>query len=122
MITGPKYKICRRLGAGVFEKCQTQKFALAEANTVKPRKTGGGRSGGSSFGVQLLEKQKARFSYGISERQFFRYVKEAMARKGGNSANDLVSRLDAQRPFVTIRTAHAAFIFGACRSSRKLTS
>lgn len=118
MIIGPKYKICRRLGAGVFEKCQTQKFALNEANTVKPRKMGGQRGGGSSFGVQLLEKQKARFSYGISERQFFRYVKEAMARKGGNSAHDLVSRLEARLDNVAFRLGFAS----TRRQARQLVS
>src|SRR3990170_1879248 len=35
MIIGPKYKICKRLGASVFEKCQTQKFQLAEARAPR---------------------------------------------------------------------------------------
>ncbi len=55
MLLGPKYKICKRLGASVFEKCQTQKFQLAEARA--PRKVAR-RRGGSDFGIQLLEKQK----------------------------------------------------------------
>lgn len=117
MKTGPKYKICRRLGAGVFEKCQTQKFALAQETAIRPRK-GGSRSGGSSFGVQLLEKQKARFSYGVSEQQFFRYVKEAMARKGGNSANDLVARLEARLDNVVYRLGFAT----TRRQARQLVS
>jgi small subunit ribosomal protein S4 len=107
MKLGPKYKICKRLGAGVFEKCQTQKFALSEARNPRIKK-GGMRSGGSNFGVQLIEKQKARFTYGISERQFFRYVKEAMERKGGDSTRDLVSRLEARLDNVVYRAGFAA--------------
>ena len=49
-----KFKIAKRLGAGVFEKTQSQKFALSEARG-KPKR--GGR-GGSDYGRQLLEKQK----------------------------------------------------------------
>ncbi|HWB34338.1 MAG TPA: 30S ribosomal protein S4, partial [Candidatus Paceibacterota bacterium] len=81
MLVGPKYKICKRLGASVFEKCQTAKFQLAEARS--PRKISRGkRGGGSDYGAQLLEKQKARFTYGLSESQFSRYAAEAMEKKG----------------------------------------
>ncbi len=94
MIIGPKYKICKRLGSSVFEKCQTQKFQLAE--TRSPRKISRGkRGGGSDFGAQLLEKQKARFTYGLSESQFSRYVHEAMEKKG-SSASALLNRLEAR--------------------------
>ena len=54
MLIGPKYKICKRLGSSVFEKCQTQKFQLAEARAPR-RPTRGRRGGGSDFGAQLLE-------------------------------------------------------------------
>ena len=108
MKLGPKYKICKRLGAGVFEKCQTAKFVVSETRNPKIKEGGGARGGGSSFGVQLLEKQKARLSYGISERQFFRYVKEAMERKGADSAHDLVSRLEARLDNVVYRLGFAA--------------
>ena len=95
MQIGPKYKICKRLGASVFEKCQTQKFQLAEARA--PRRISRGRRGGSDFGAQLLEKQKARFTYGLSENQFSRYVHEAMEGSGSASQvllNRLETRLD----------------------------
>lgn len=98
MLIGPKYKICKRLGASVFEKCQTQKFQLAEANA--PRKMGG-RRGGSDYGAQLLEKQKARFTYGLSEGQFSRYVHEAMTHK--NPVDSLLSRLEARLDNVVFR-------------------
>lgn len=67
-----KYRIAKRLGAGVFEQTQTQKFALVEANSTKKR----GR-GPSDYGRQLIEKQKVRFTYGLSERQLSNYAKEA---------------------------------------------
>lgn len=76
-----KYKIARRLGAAVFEQTQTQKFALSESNTRKPR----GR-GASDYGRQLLEKQRIRFTYGLSERQLSNYAAAAMAEKDPSSA------------------------------------
>ncbi len=100
MLLGPKYKICKRLGASVFEKCQTQKFQLAEARA--PRKVAR-RRGGSDFGVQLLEKQKARFTYGLSESQFSRYVHEAMEKKGKDSIAGLLTRLESRLDNVVYR-------------------
>jgi len=96
MIIGPKYKIARRLGAGVFEKTQTQKFALRQTQKGKSDKKGRGPK--TDYGIQLLEKQKARMSYTLSEKQFGKYVKQALAKKGNN--RDLLyqmleSRLDS---------------------------
>lgn len=76
LIVKSKYRIARRLGAGVFDQTQTQKFALREANTTKKR----GR-GQSDYGRQLLEKQRVRFTYGLSERQLANYAKEAYIAK-----------------------------------------
>ncbi len=118
MKIGPKYKICKRLGAQIFEKCQTQKFALSLENAAPKKKGKGGMRGGSSFGVQLIEKQKARFTYGISESQFFRYVKEAMSRKGADSSKELVSRLEARLDNVVFRMGFAA----TRRQARQLVS
>jgi small subunit ribosomal protein S4 len=105
MIIGPKYKICKRLGASVFEKCQTQKYQLAEQRA--PRRVRGKRGGGGDFGLQLIEKQKARFTYGLSESQFSRYVFEAMEKKGGSSAASLVSRLEARLDNAVYRAGFA---------------
>lgn len=80
MKTISKYKIAKRLGATVFEKTQTQKFAIAAERAAKNKKRGRGR-GPSEFGKQLLEKQKVRFTYGLSEKQFANYIKDAMASK-----------------------------------------
>ncbi|HEY4511066.1 MAG TPA: 30S ribosomal protein S4 [Candidatus Paceibacterota bacterium] len=118
MIIGPKYKICKRLGASVFEKCQTQKFALAEARGGVKKKGKGGARGGSDFGAQLLEKQKARFTYGLSEKQFSRYVKEAMEKKGVDSAKSLVTRLELRLDNVVYRLGLAK----TRRQARQLVS
>ena len=90
MKLGPKYKIAKRLGASVFEKTQGQKFALAlERGAVKKR----GRAP-SEFGKQLLEKQKMRISYGLTEKQFGNYVKKAMSARGTNPATALHESLE----------------------------
>jgi small subunit ribosomal protein S4 len=93
MKIGPKYKICKRLGGGIFEKCQTQKFQIAEA---RARKRGSRRRGMSDYGKQLLEKQKVRFSYGITEKQLRKYVSSSTLAQDAVSAiySSLEMRLD----------------------------
>ena len=90
MKVGPKYKIAKRLGASVFEKTQTQKFAIAQERGSKTRKRG---RGPTEYGKQLLEKQKVRMTYGLPERQFGRYVREAMGTHGANPADVLHATL-----------------------------
>lgn len=95
MINKPKYKICRRLGPGVYDQCQTAKFAQASNRGAmaqrKPKAL-------SEYGTQLIEKQKVRFSYGISERQLSNYVKKVSETKGVGTSEkfyeSLESRLD----------------------------
>lgn len=77
MITGPRYKIAKRLGASVFEKAQTQKFALSADRSAKNKKRSRGRQ--SEYSKQMLEKQKVRVTYGLQERQFRNYVNKALA-------------------------------------------
>lgn len=94
MIIGPKYKIARRLGAAVFEKTQTQKYAMRAARKDKTSPIVRSKS---EYGQGLLEKQKARMSYGVTSTQFTKYVKNAIAKKGNSAAhliNYLESRLD----------------------------
>ena len=82
MQTLRKYKIAKRLGASVFEKTQSQKFAISAERAAKNKKRGKNTRGGTSeFGKQLLEKQKVRITYGLSEKQFGNYVENAMAAK-----------------------------------------
>jgi small subunit ribosomal protein S4 len=75
MIIGPKYKICKRLGSPIFEKCQTRSFALSQERTGVKKK--GGRAP-SDYSRQLIEKQKLRLTYGLSEKQFGNYVEKAL--------------------------------------------
>ena len=92
MITKSKYKICRRLGPGVYEKCQTPKFVQSQARKTK---RGDKRPKAlSDFGTQLIEKQKVRFSYGMSEKQFSNYIKEALVTKGTPAAEALYQKLE----------------------------
>ena len=77
MKTGPRYKIAKRLGASVFEKAQTQKFALSADRSAKNKRHGRGRQ--SEYGKQMLEKQKVRVTYGLQERQFRNYVRKALS-------------------------------------------
>lgn len=105
MITGPKYKICRRLGAGVFEKCQTQKFVLSEGRHTKK---GDRRKSLSEYGTQLLEKQKIRLTYGLSEKQFSNYVKAAVSSKAENTSENLRMRLELRLDNVVYRLGLAS--------------
>ncbi|KND49629.1 MAG: ribosomal protein S4 [Parcubacteria bacterium C7867-008] len=100
MKVGPKYKIAKRLGASVFEKTQTQKFALAQERASKTRKRG---RGPTEYGKQLLEKQKVRMTYGLPERQFGRYVREAMETHGANPADTLHTTLEMRLDNVIYR-------------------
>lgn len=77
MKTGPRYKTAKRLGVTVFEKAQTQKFALSADRSAKNKKRGRGRQ--SEYGKQMLEKQKVRITYGMPERQFRNYVRKALS-------------------------------------------
>jgi small subunit ribosomal protein S4 len=106
MIIGPKYKICRRLGSGVFDKCQTQKFMVSEGKKAKNQK-GGRRKQLSEYGQQLNEKQKIRFSYGVSEKQLGNYVEEATSTKGAVAADKLFEFLESRLDNVIYRAGFA---------------
>lgn len=80
--TGPKNKIARRFGVHLGLKTNPTKVArrLGQLPGVHGPKKRPGAS--SSFGKQLMEKQKIKFIYGIREGQLRRYVDEASRRKG----------------------------------------
>ncbi len=79
---GPKNKIARRFGIHLGLKTNPTKVArrLQQPPGVHGQRRRPTRR--SSFGEQLLEKQKAKFLYGIREEQFRRYVREATRRTG----------------------------------------
>lgn len=99
MKIGPKFKIAKRLGAPIFEKTQTQKFALSEARSTRRRQR---RANVSDYKRQLTEKQKMRFTYGISEKQLRRYVNESMT-KSHQPIALLVGRLESRLDNVVYR-------------------
>ena len=103
----PKFKICRRLGGAVFSKCESPRFlAASEAKQRGGRGTGRGKKGGramSEYGTQLLDKQRARFTYNVRERQFARYVREAALKKGVNPADYLYRTLESRLDNVVFR-------------------
>lgn len=77
--TGPKCKLCRREGEKLFlkgEKCETRKCPLFRRQQA-PGQHGDSRRRPSEYGQQLREKQKVKRLYGIWERQFKRYFREA---------------------------------------------
>jgi small subunit ribosomal protein S4 len=99
MKIGPKFKIAKRLGAPIFEKTQTQKFALSQARAGKTRKRMGQAS---DYKRQLIEKQKMRFTYGITEKQLRRYVDEAVE-KSTQPVAILMERLESRLDNVVYR-------------------
>lgn len=95
MKIGPQYKLCRKLGTPLFEKCQSAKFQDNMEKKMRTVKLG--RSSRSSFATQLIEKQKVRYLYGLTERQFSKYVAKAIESQGNPQQNLYVSleqRLD----------------------------
>jgi small subunit ribosomal protein S4 len=77
--TGPKTKIARKFGEAIFG--EDKNF---EKRNFPPGQHGNARRRGkkSEYAVQLMEKQKAKYMYGILERQFSNLFKQASASKG----------------------------------------
>ena len=76
--TGPKTKIARRFGEPIFGEdkvLQRRNFPPGQHGQNKRRKT-------SEYGVQLREKQKAKYTYGVLERQFHNLFEKASRIKG----------------------------------------
>ncbi len=113
MIKKPKFKIGRRLGAGVYDKCQTPKFAasVTEKFGKRPKAL-------SEYGTQLIEKQKIRFSYGINERQLSNYVAKAAASKGAGAVEKLYESLELRLDNVIYRMGIAS----SRREARQMVS
>jgi small subunit ribosomal protein S4 len=80
--TGPKARLCRKHHANLFGTAKYTK--ILEKRPGKPGMHGSKSSFGklSEYGAQLIEKNKARIIFGISERQFKNYVAKATRAKG----------------------------------------
>jgi small subunit ribosomal protein S4 len=102
MKIGPKYKLAKRLGPSIFEKTQGQKFALAQERAAMNKKSGR-RGNMTEFAKQLLEKQKVRVTYGLSESQFAAYVGTAMSSHGANPAEVLHRQLEMRLDNIVYR-------------------
>lgn len=75
---GPKSKIARKFGEPIFgpDKAQARRnYAPGQHGNSRKRKT-------SEYGIQLKEKQKAKYTYGVFERQFRNLFEKAETSKG----------------------------------------
>ncbi|EXJ10324.1 MULTISPECIES: 30S ribosomal protein S4 [Nitrincola] len=79
---GPKCKLSRREGTDLFLKSGVRALDSKCKAEVVPGVHGARRGRLSEYGLQLREKQKVRRIYGVLERQFRGYYKEAARRKG----------------------------------------
>ena len=102
MKIGPQYKIARRLGERVFPKTQTTKFTVS-GTEKKQSKGKHGRKNMTAYGQQLLEKQKARYTYRVSEKQFGNYVKKAHTAKHSSPVANLFKALETRLDNVVFR-------------------
>ena len=117
--TGPKAKLCRRLGVNLFG---TEKYTKILRNRQsKPGMHGAKFAKKSEFGRQLEEKQKARYLFGVSEKQTRGYMSKATSQQGDTGENFLrlferrldnviyVSQLAVTRPQARQMVTHGHF-------------
>lgn len=102
MKVGPRYKVCKRLGSAIYDKCQTPQFALSEARAQKNRGRKGRGRNQSDFARQMMEKQRVRFFYGVSETQFRRYIADSV-RSGVDARTRLLQNLETRLDNVVYR-------------------
>ncbi|MDG2140451.1 MAG: 30S ribosomal protein S4 [Gammaproteobacteria bacterium] len=114
---GPKCKLSRREGTDLFLKSGIRPIdSKCKAETI-PGQHGQRRGRLSDYGVQLREKQKVRRIYGVLEKQFRGYYKEAARLKGATGEN-LLQLLECRLDNVVYRMG-----FGSTRAeSRQLVS
>lgn len=102
--TGPVCRLCRRVGEKLFlkgERCFSSRCAI-ERRRAPPGNQSGRRRRVSDHGLQLREKQKARFTYGVMESQFRRYIQQAF-RKQGVTGQYLMELLERRLDNVVFR-------------------
>lgn len=98
---GPRFKKCRRLGLNTCGHPKAMNRAgNGQARSAKKL---------SSYGIQLLEKQRLRAYYEVMEKQFVRYVKAAMKDKETTGAS-LVKRLECRLDNLVYRLGFASSI------------
>ncbi|KAA0944534.1 MULTISPECIES: 30S ribosomal protein S4 [Pseudomonas] len=114
---GPKCKLARREGTDLFLKSGVRAIESKCNIEAAPGIHGQRRGRQSDYGTQLREKQKVRRIYGVLERQFSGYYKEAAGKKGATGEN-LLQLLECRLDNVVYRMG-----FGSTRAeSRQLVS
>jgi small subunit ribosomal protein S4 len=101
--TGPKSKIARRFGEAILGPSK----ALARKNYAPGMHGKGKRSKVSEYAVQLKEKQKVKYTYGILERQFENLFHKA-AVKAGITGENLIKLCEARLDNVVYRLGIAS--------------
>ena len=105
---GPKLKLSRREGTDLLLKSGVRAIETKCKIEVAPGQHGPLRRGRlSDYGLQLREKQKVRRIYGVLERQFRNYYKEADRLKGATGVN-LLQLLESRLDNVVYRMGYAA--------------
>lgn len=112
--TGPKSKIARKFGEPIFGPDKA-----FERRNYPPGQHGNGRrrKKKSEYGLQLMEKQKAKYTYGVLERQFRNLFKKASAKEGVTGEN-LLKFIEARLDNVVFRLG----ISPSRRGARQLVS
>lgn len=100
--TGPKVKKARRLGLAFTEK----DTKILQKRNFAPGQHGQNRVRLSEYGLQLREKQKAKFAYGILERQFEIYFKKAL-KQSGVTGDNLLKMLEMRLDNLVYRLGFA---------------
>ena len=107
--TGADCKRCRREKTKLFlkgAKCESPKCPM-ESRPYPPGQHGRARIKESEYRLQLHEKQKARFTYGVLEKQFRKYYEEAV-RKPGKTGEILLQILESRLDNVVYRAGFAS--------------
>ncbi|MFV8835797.1 30S ribosomal protein S4 [Aquisalimonas sp.] len=114
---GPKCKLSRREGTDLFLKSGVRSLDSKCKLDTPPGQHGQRRTRLSDYGMQLREKQKLRRMYGVLEKQFRNYYKEAARRKGA-TGEELLRLLEGRLDNVVWRMG-----FGSTRQeARQLVS
>ena len=104
---GPKLKLSRREGTDLFLKSGVRAIDTKCKFDTIPGQHGARRGRLSDYGVQLREKQKVRRIFGVLEKQFSNYYKEA-ARQKGNTGENLLQLLETRLDNVVYRMGYAS--------------
>ncbi|HYW93324.1 MAG TPA: 30S ribosomal protein S4 [Gammaproteobacteria bacterium] len=105
--TGPKCKLSRRQGTDLLLKSRGSSLEGKCKINSPPGGPGQRRTRLSDYGIQLREKQKLRWMYGVLERQFRNYYKKA-SRSRGATGERLLQMLEARLDNVVYRMGFAA--------------